>query len=54
MHRARQGFVHSRTARINRVRGLPSELGIALPLKAAIVRRQAGTLEDRKRLPAAY
>ena len=35
VHRARQGFVEQRTATINRIRGLLSELGIVLPLKAA-------------------
>jgi transposase len=47
VHRARQGFVEARTATINRVRGLMSELGIVLPTKAATVRREAGAcLED--------
>ena len=41
VHRARQGFVEARTATINRLRGLLSELGIVLPLKAATVRREA-------------
>jgi len=41
VHRARQGFVAQRTATINRIRGLLSEFGIVLPLKAATVRRQA-------------
>jgi transposase len=41
VHRARQGFVQARTATINRLRGLLSELGIVLPLKATTVRRQA-------------
>jgi len=41
VHRARQGFVEQRTATLNRIRGLLSELGIVLPLKAATVRRQA-------------
>jgi len=31
LHRARQGYVEQRTALINRVRGLLSELGIVLP-----------------------
>lgn len=43
VHRARQGFVEARTGCINRLRGLLSELGIVLPLKAATVRREAGT-----------
>ena len=38
VHRARQGYVEQRTALINRIRGLLSELGIVLPLKAATVR----------------
>jgi transposase len=43
VHRARQGFVEARTGCINRLRGLLSELGIVLPLKAATVRREAAT-----------
>jgi transposase len=47
VHRARQGFVVQRTATINRIRGLLSEFGIVLPLKAAVVRREAmNNLED--------
>ena len=47
VHRARQGFVAQRTATINRIRGLLSELGIVLPLKAATVRHEAmRQLED--------
>lgn len=41
VHRARQGFIQQRTATLNRIRGLLSELGIVLPLKAATVRREA-------------
>jgi transposase len=41
VHRARQGFVDARTATLNRIRGLLSELGIVMPLKAATVRRLA-------------
>jgi transposase len=41
VHRARQGFVAERTACINRIRGLLSEFGIVLPLKAEVVRCQA-------------
>jgi transposase len=47
VHRARQGFVEQRTATLNRIRGLLAELGIALALKAAVVRREAvAHLED--------
>jgi transposase len=47
VHRARQGFVQQRTATINRIRGLLSEFGIVLPLKAATVGREAmQQLED--------
>jgi transposase len=47
VHRARQGFVEQRTATINRIRGLLSEFGIVLALKAATVRREAAAvLED--------
>ena len=41
VHRARQGFVGARTACINRIRGLMSEFGVVLPLKAEVVRREA-------------
>jgi transposase len=41
VHRARQGFVEARTATLNRIRGLLSEVGIVLPLKAETVRRHA-------------
>lgn len=41
VHRARQGFVEQRTATINRIRGLLAEFGVVLPLKAAVVRREA-------------
>jgi transposase len=40
VHRARQGFVEQRTATLNRIRGLLSEFGVVLPLKAATVRRR--------------
>ena len=47
VHRARQAFVEARTATLNRIRGLLSEFGIVLPLKAATVRREAAAvLED--------
>jgi transposase len=47
VHRARQGFVEARTATINRIRGLLSEFGIVLPLKAEVVRCEARNhLED--------
>ena len=47
VHRARQGFVESRTAVLNRIRGLMSEFGIVMPLKANSVRQQAcAHLED--------
>jgi len=47
VHRARQGFVEQRTATINRIRGLLSEFGVVLPLKASTVRQQARErLED--------
>lgn len=47
VHRARQGFVVQRTATINRIRGLLSEFGVVLPLKATTVRREAmRQLED--------
>ena len=47
IHRVRQGLVEDRTACINRIRGLLSEFGIVLPLKAITVRKEAAQhLED--------
>ncbi len=47
IHRVRQGLVEDRTACINRIRGLLSEFGIVLALKAATVRKEAAQhLED--------
>jgi transposase len=47
VHRARQAFIEARTATLNRIRGLLSEFGVVLPLKAATVRREAALrLED--------
>ena len=47
LHRVRQGFVEERTATINRIRGLLSEFGVVLPLKADTVRwLAAAALED--------
>ena len=47
VHRVRQGYIEQRTATINRIRGLLSEFGIVLPLKAETVRRHAAAcLED--------
>ena len=47
VHRVRQGFIEQRTATINRIRGLLSEFGVVLPLKASTVRGQAmACLED--------
>ncbi len=41
LHATRQGFVQARTATINRLRGLLSEFGIVLPLKAQTIRKRA-------------
>ncbi|WP_119157959.1 IS110 family transposase [Caldimonas tepidiphila] len=47
IHRVRQALVAERTACINRIRGLLSEFGIVLPLRAETVRRGAAAhLED--------
>lgn len=47
VHRVRQAFIEQRTGTINRLRGLLSEFGVVLPLKAATVRREAAAcLED--------
>lgn len=36
LHRTRQGFVEQRAATLNRIRGLPSEFGVVLPLAPAM------------------
>lgn len=41
VHRARQDYVEACTACINRIRGLLSEFGVVLPLRAEVVRREA-------------
>jgi len=47
LHRVRQGFVSERTATINRVRGLLSEFGVVLPLRAKTVRAQAAAASEQ-------
>lgn len=47
LHRVRQGFIEERTATINRIRGLLSEFGVVLPLKADTVRRQAAAALEK-------
>jgi transposase len=44
VHRAPQGFVEQRTATLNRIRGLLSEAGIVLSLKASSVRTRGVAL----------
>jgi transposase len=46
VHRVRQGFVTERTATINRLRGLLSEFGVVLELRAKTVRRQAAAASE--------
>src|SRR5688500_13924915 len=46
LHRVRQGFVSERTATINRLRGLLSEFGVVLPLRAHTVRLQAAAASE--------
>jgi transposase len=47
VHRARQGFVHARTAQGNQLRGLLSEFGIIIPNGiSAVFRRMPEILED--------
>ncbi len=47
VHRARQGFVKSRTAQANQIRGLLSEFGIVIPQGiSSIVKRMPDILED--------
>jgi transposase len=46
VHRVRQGFVEERTATINRIRGLLSEFGLVLPLRAIEVKRGARTAAE--------
>jgi transposase len=46
LHRVRRGFIVERTATINRLRGLMSEFGVVLPLRAVTVRRQAAAAAE--------
>jgi len=46
LHRVRRGFIVERTATINRLRGLLSEFGVILPLRAMTVRRQAAVAAE--------
>lgn len=47
VHTAREGYVAQRTATINRIRGLLTEVGIVMPKKAATIRKFAHEhLED--------
>lgn len=46
LHRVRTGFIIERTAIINRLRGLMSEFGVVLPLRAVTVRRQAAAAAE--------
>lgn len=47
VHRARQGFVKSRTAQANQIRGLLSEFGIVIPKGiSSIAKRMPDILED--------
>jgi transposase len=47
VHRARQGFVKSRTAQANQIRGLLSECGIVIPKGiSSIAKRMPDILED--------
>ena len=49
IHCVRDGLVKARTATLNRIRGILSEFGIVLPLKAQTVRRRAA--ESLESLP---
>ena len=50
LHRVRQGFVEERTATLNRLRGLLTEFGHVLPLRAVEVQRRVPHLLEQ--LPA--
>ena len=51
LHRVRQGYVEERTALINRIRAVLSEMGVVLPERAEVVRREA--IGAAEALPAA-
>lgn len=40
LHRARQGFVHARTAQVNQIRGLLSEFGVVIPRGIAFLAKK--------------
>jgi transposase len=46
LHRVRQGFIEERTAIVNRIRGLLTEFGIALPNTTVYVRREAAAASE--------
>jgi transposase len=47
LHRARQAFVHARTAQVNQLRGLLAEFGLTLPLGVhQLVKQLPAILED--------
>ena len=56
LHRARQGFVKTRTAQANQIRGLLAEYGIVIPQGIGhITKRLPGILEDGENdLPGAF
>jgi transposase len=51
LHRLRAQWLSTRTARINTLRGLLRELGIALPLGVAAFRREAPVAIDQDQIP---
>ena len=46
LHRVRQGYVEERTALINRIRAVLSEMGVVLPERAEVVRREAAAAAE--------
>lgn len=51
LHRLRQGYLQTRTARIKAVRGLLREFGVTIPTGAAYVLPRAGAALTDERLP---
>lgn len=52
LHRVREQWKHTRTQRINGLRGFLRELGFAIPLGAKVVQKQARQIIDDPAIPA--
>lgn len=54
LHRVRQGFVKSRTAQANQIRGLLSEFGVIIPLGIANIAKRLPGIMEKSDLPGSF